>query len=67
MIFSRSFTSIILVLAALGWTYMARIVRAQVLSLKEKEFVEAARASGASSMRILVAAHHPQLRSARSW
>jgi peptide/nickel transport system permease protein len=54
VIFSRSFTSIILVLAALGWMYMARIVRAQVLSLKEKEFVEAARASGASSTRILL-------------
>jgi peptide/nickel transport system permease protein len=54
LVFSRSYTSIILVLAGLGWMYMARIVRAQVLSLKEKEFVEAARASGASTSRILV-------------
>jgi len=44
---------IIFVLAALGWMYIARIVRGQVLSLKEKEFVEAARASGASSWRII--------------
>lgn len=45
--------TIILVLAGLGWMYVARIVRGQVLSLKEKEFVEAARASGASSARII--------------
>jgi peptide/nickel transport system permease protein len=45
---------IIVVLAALGWMYLARIVRGQVLSVKEKEFVEAARASGASSRRIIV-------------
>ena len=44
-----------------SWMYMARIVRAQVLSLKEKEFVEAARASGASTTRILHASHHPEL------
>jgi len=36
--------AIIVVLALLGWTYTARTVRGQVLSLKEKEFVEAARA-----------------------
>ena len=36
------------------WMYIARVVRGQVLSLKEKEFVEAARASGASPPRIIV-------------
>jgi peptide/nickel transport system permease protein len=46
-------TVIIFVLAGLGWMYIARVVRGQVLSLKEKEFVEAARASGASSARII--------------
>ena len=45
---------IILVLAALFWMYVARVVRGEVLSLKEKEFVEAARASGASPTRIIV-------------
>jgi peptide/nickel transport system permease protein len=45
---------IILVLTLLGWTYIARVTRGQVLSLKEKEFVEAARASGASGPRIIV-------------
>jgi ABC-type dipeptide/oligopeptide/nickel transport systems, permease components len=52
--FGRNPTTIILVLALLGWTYIARVVRGQVLSLKEKEFVEAARASGASSWRIII-------------
>jgi len=47
-------TIIILVLAGLGWMYVARVVRGQVLSVKEKEFVEAARAAGASSTRIIV-------------
>jgi peptide/nickel transport system permease protein len=45
---------IIVVLAALGWMYLARIVRGQVLSVKEKEFVDAARASGASNRRIII-------------
>ena len=49
----QSPTWIIVVLAALGWMYVARVVRGQVLSIKEKEFVEAARASGASSRRII--------------
>jgi peptide/nickel transport system permease protein len=52
--FGRSPTTIIFVLALLGWTYIARVVRGQVLSLKEKEFVEAARASGATSWRIII-------------
>jgi len=42
-----------LVLGALVWTTLARIVRAEVLSLREKEFVEAARALGASDRRII--------------
>ena len=46
--------TIIFVLAGRGWMYIARIVRGQVLSLKEKEFVEAARASGATSRRVIV-------------
>lgn len=52
--FGHTVNWIIVVLAALGWMYVARIVRGQVLSIKEKEFVEAARASGASSVRIIV-------------
>jgi peptide/nickel transport system permease protein len=41
------------VIAFTSWTYMARIVRGQVLSLREKEFVEASRSMGASDMRIV--------------
>src|SRR5262249_11354087 len=47
-------TAFIIVLAALGWMYVARIVRGQLLSIKEKEYVEAAHAVGASSRRIIV-------------
>jgi peptide/nickel transport system permease protein len=43
-----------LILAFLFWTGLARIVRGVFLSLREKEFVEAAKASGASDMRIIV-------------
>ncbi len=48
-----SIVTIILVVALLYWTTMARIVHSMVLSLKEREFVEAARALGASGPRIL--------------
>jgi peptide/nickel transport system permease protein len=44
---------VIFVIAATSWTYMARIIRGQTLSLREKEFVEAARSVGASNMRII--------------
>jgi peptide/nickel transport system permease protein len=41
------------VLAGLVWMSIARVVRGQVLSVKEKEFIEAARAAGASNTRII--------------
>lgn len=44
---------VIFVIALANWTYIARIVRGQVLSLREKEFVEAARSLGASNSRII--------------
>ncbi len=44
---------VILVIAVAGWPYIARIIRGQTLSLREKEFVEAARSLGASNMRII--------------
>ena len=40
--------------AIFGWMSVARVLRAQVLSLKEREFVEAARALGASNTRIIM-------------
>jgi peptide/nickel transport system permease protein len=44
---------VIFVITLVGWPYMARIIRGQVLSLREKEFVEAARSLGASDSRII--------------
>ena len=56
-----------LVLAFLGWMYIARVVRGQVLSLKEKEFVEAARAARRVEHADHRPAHHPELDRRRSW
>jgi len=44
---------VIFVIAFVNWTYIGRIVRGQVLSLREKEFVEASRSLGASNTRII--------------
>jgi peptide/nickel transport system permease protein len=44
---------IIAIIVIAGWTYIFRITRGQVLSLREKEFVEAARSLGASNSRIM--------------
>jgi peptide/nickel transport system permease protein len=44
---------IIFLISLATWPYMARIVRGLVLSLREREFVEASRALGASSRRIM--------------
>jgi peptide/nickel transport system permease protein len=43
----------IFVLSMFGWPYIARIVRGQVISLREREFVEAARALGASKFHLV--------------
>ncbi|HYL52419.1 MAG TPA: ABC transporter permease, partial [Acidimicrobiia bacterium] len=49
----HSIRSVITIITAFFWMPVARVVRGLVLSLKEKEFVEAARASGASDARIM--------------
>ena len=46
--------NLILALSLAGWVGYARLVRGQVLAAKEREFVEAARALGASDLRIVV-------------
>jgi ABC-type dipeptide/oligopeptide/nickel transport system permease subunit len=46
-------TYIVLVLSLFGWVYVARVVRGQTLSLREREFVEAARSCGASNSHII--------------
>jgi len=48
-----NFAVLIFVLGFFGFAYLARIVRGQVLSLREKEFVDAARSLGASDWRII--------------
>ena len=45
---------ITLILSLFAWPYLARIVRGQVLCLREREFVEAAVSLGSSTPRILV-------------
>ncbi len=52
-IFGRGVVNLFLILSIFGWFYPARIMRAVVLSLREKEFVEAARMVGASDWRII--------------
>ncbi|MDX6726770.1 MAG: peptide/nickel transport system permease protein [Baekduia sp.] len=46
-------TVVIFVIVLTSWPYMARIIRGQVLSLREREFVEASRSLGASDFRII--------------
>lgn len=46
--------AITLILAALGWTHLARTVRSKLLALREEDFVLAARLSGCSNTRIIV-------------
>jgi len=43
-----------LIIGLFSWPYIARIIRGQVLSLREKEFVEASRSLGSSNMRIVM-------------
>jgi peptide/nickel transport system permease protein len=55
------FLVIIFVLGFFGWPYIGRIVRGQVLSLREKEFVDASRSLGASSRWIMAREIAPNL------
>jgi len=53
VLFGRSLVLLFLALGAVSWLTMARIVRGQVLSLKQSEFVDAARASGVGHLAIV--------------
>ena len=55
-IFPPSILTIPLVIGVIGWTTFARTVRGEVLSLRERDYVQAARALGASDARIIL--HH---------
>ncbi|HEY1331852.1 MAG TPA: ABC transporter permease [Actinomycetota bacterium] len=52
---------VIFIIAFVNWTYIARIIRGQVLSLREKEFVESSYATGASDWRIMLREIMPNL------
>jgi oligopeptide transport system permease protein len=59
--FERNFLLIFVAIGAVNWLDMARIVRGQTLSLKEREFVAAARLTGVSSGRIILRHIAPNL------
>jgi peptide/nickel transport system permease protein len=56
-------TLLVVIISVFGWPYLARIVRGQTMSIAQREFVEAARASGASGGSIVFREILPNLRS----
>jgi oligopeptide transport system permease protein len=54
VVLGRSVSLLFVTIGAVGWLTMARIVRGQALSIRRREFIEAALASGATSARIIV-------------
>jgi peptide/nickel transport system permease protein len=60
-VWGRGLWKIIIVISVLYWTYTARLVRSQVLSIKERQFVLRARALGASDFRIITQHILPQV------
>jgi ABC-type dipeptide/oligopeptide/nickel transport system permease subunit len=59
--FGASLLLILLVVAFFQWPLIARLVRGQVISLREREFVEAARSMGSSDLRIMFLEIAPNL------
>ena len=51
---SSDWLGLAIIIGALSWTYVARLVRADFLVLRERDFVEAAKALGATNRRIIV-------------
>ncbi len=54
VMFGRNFVLMFIAIGAVEWLTMARIVRGQTLTLKHKEFIDAARASGGSTTNIIL-------------
>jgi peptide/nickel transport system permease protein len=52
-VFPKGVLTLVMIFTLFGWFYPARIMRAQTLSIREKEYVEAARMIGASDARII--------------
>jgi oligopeptide transport system permease protein len=61
VVFERNFLLIFVAIGAINWLDMARIVRGQTLSLREREFVQAAQLIGVSTPRIIVRHIAPNL------
>ena len=53
-ILGSGIVNIFIAIGVLGWAYFARIFRGSILSIKNKEYIEAARALGASNTRIII-------------
>ncbi|MEA1926630.1 MAG: ABC transporter permease [Candidatus Auribacterota bacterium] len=53
VVLSPGFLTVLIALSLVGWASMARLVRGEVISLKEREYVEAGRAGGLSHVKIL--------------
>jgi oligopeptide transport system permease protein len=61
VVFERNFLLIFIAIGAINWLDMARIVRGQTISLKEREFVDAAKLIGVPTWRIIVRHITPNL------
>jgi oligopeptide transport system permease protein len=61
VVFERNFLLIFVAIGAINWLDMARIVRGQTLSLREREFVESAKLMGVSTPRIILRHIAPNL------
>jgi len=53
-VFGPSLTMLIIVIGLVNWTTFARVVRGEVIAIREREFVDAARANGARSLRVIL-------------
>jgi peptide/nickel transport system permease protein len=60
-VMGRGLLNIVLVIGLLGWTYTARLVRSQVLSVKERQFVLRGRSLGASHLHLILRHIFPQV------
>ena len=54
IVFGSSFTLVLILLALIAWSAFVRNIRAEILTLKERDFVACARIAGASDIRIMV-------------
>ena len=61
VVFQPGLLTVIVAIALVNWTYLARVIYGEVLSLREREFVEAARAVGSGAIGIMVRHMLPHL------